>query len=81
MRPMNIGDPNEFTMLELSEQVVELTGSKSKIVHLELPRDEPKQRKPDVPLAKRELDWEPKTQLREGLLKMIQHFETELSAK
>ena len=77
--PINIGNPNEFTMLELAEEVVELTGSKSKIVYLPLPQDDPKQRQPDISLAKRELDWEPKTQLREGLKATIAYFEKDLS--
>ncbi len=77
--PINIGNPNEFTMLELAEEVIELTGSKSKIVYLPLPQDDPKQRQPDISLAKRELNWEPKTQLREGLKATIAYFEKDLS--
>jgi len=76
--PINIGNPNEFTMLELAEQVIDLTGSKSKVTHLPLPSDDPKQRQPDISLAKKELDWEPKTQLREGLEKTIAYFDQEL---
>jgi len=72
--PVNIGNPNEFTMLELAQQVIELTGSKSKIVFLSLPSDDPKQRRPDIGLAKAELNWEPTIQLREGLLKTIDYF-------
>jgi len=72
--PVNIGNPNEFTMLELAQQVIELTGSKSKIVFCPLPSDDPKQRRPDIGLAKAKLDWEPKIQLREGLLKTIDYF-------
>ena len=79
--PINIGNPNEFTMLELAEQVIELTGSSSKISHLPLPQDDPKQRQPDITLAKEELDWEPKTELREGLTATISYFEKDLSAK
>ena len=79
--PVNIGNPNEFTMLELAEKVIDLTNSKSTIVNLELPQDDPKQRQPDISLAKRELDWEPKTQLREGLVKTIKYFEEELSSE
>lgn len=76
--PINIGNPNEFTMLELAREVLDLTGSKSEVVHLPLPQDDPKQRQPDISLAKRELDWEPKTQLREGLEKTIAYFEDEM---
>eukprot|EP00095_Tigriopus_kingsejongensis_P011559 snap_masked-scaffold8497_size2712-processed-gene-0.2 protein:Tk11559 transcript:snap_masked-scaffold8497_size2712-processed-gene-0.2-mRNA-1 annotation:"nad-dependent dehydratase" len=78
MGPINIGNPNEFTMLELAEQVIDLTGSASKIVHLELPQDDPKQRQPDISLAKKELGWEPKIELREGLAATIAYFEDEL---
>jgi UDP-glucuronate decarboxylase len=74
--PVNIGNPNEFTMLELARKVIELTGSKSKIVFLPLPSDDPKQRKPDIRLAESELNWEPKVQLQEGLLKTIDYFKT-----
>jgi len=79
--PINIGNPNEFTMLELAEQIIDLTGSSSKISHLPLPQDDPKQRQPDISLAKAELDWEPKTELREGLASTIAYFEKELSEK
>jgi len=79
--PINIGNPNEFTMLELAEQIIDLTGSSSKISHLPLPQDDPKQRQPDINLAKAELDWEPKTELREGLASTIAYFEKELSEK
>lgn len=79
--PINIGNPNEFTMLELAEQIIDLTGSPSKISHLPLPQDDPKQRQPDISLAKAELDWEPKTELREGLTSTIAYFEKELSEK
>ncbi|MCL4162651.1 UNVERIFIED_CONTAM: hypothetical protein GTU68_012861 [Idotea baltica] len=79
--PINIGNPNEFTMLELAEQVIDLTGSSSKISHQPLPQDDPKQRQPDISLANAELGWEPKTELREGLTTTIAYFEKELSAK
>lgn len=72
--PINIGNPNEFTVKELAELVIELTGSKSKIVYLPLPGDDPKQRRPDITKAKLYLDWEPKVQLREGLQKTIAYF-------
>ena len=73
--PVNIGNPVEFTMLELANQIIELTGSKSKIIYMPLPSDDPKQRKPDISLAKETLDWEPKIKLRDGLIKTIQYFE------
>ena len=73
--PVNIGNPYEFTIKELAEQVIELTGSKSKLIFNPLPSDDPLQRQPDISLAKKELDWEPKVQLREGLIKTIQYFE------
>ena len=79
--PINIGNPNEFTILELAEQIIELTGSSSKISHLPIPQDDPKQRQPDISLAKAELDWRPKTELREGLTSTISYFERELSEK
>jgi UDP-glucuronate decarboxylase len=72
--PINVGNPNEFTMLELAQKVIELTGSKSKIVFFPLPMDDPKQRKPNIDLAKSTLDWNPKIQLQEGLLKTIAYF-------
>lgn len=75
--PVNLGNPNEFTMLELAEAVLNLTDSKSKLIHLPLPKDDPKQRQPDISLAKRELNgWQPNTQLEEGLKKTISYFES-----
>ncbi len=65
--PVNIGNPTEFTMLELAELVLNLTRSESKIVNQPLPRDDPKQRKPDIQLAKEVLEWEPKVRLEDGL--------------
>ena len=73
--PINLGNPNEFTMLELSELVLEITGSKSKLVKMPLPQDDPRQRQPDISLARAKLDWEPKMQLREGLTKTIEYFD------
>ncbi|MBP8790739.1 MAG: SDR family oxidoreductase [Breznakibacter sp.] len=74
--PVNIGNPNEFTMLELAQQIIELTNSQSKIVYLPLPQDDPTQRQPDITLAKQMLDnWEPKVQLQEGLTKTIEYFD------
>ena len=74
--PVNIGNPIEFTIKELAEQIIELTGAKSKIIYQDLPMDDPMQRQPDISLAKKELDWEPKVNLREGLLKTIEYFKT-----
>jgi UDP-glucuronate decarboxylase len=72
--PVNTGNPNEFTILELAEKVIRLTGSKSKIIFKDLPEDDPMQRKPDNTLAKKKLDWEPKIQLEEGLKKTFTYF-------
>lgn len=74
--PVNIGNPGEFTMLELAQQIIELTNSKSKIIFLPLPQDDPMQRKPVIDLAMKELDWEPTVNLREGLIKTIAYFES-----
>lgn len=74
--PINIGNPNEFTMLELAEKVIKLTNSKSEIIFEELPSDDPKQRKPDISLAKRVINWEPKVQLEEGLSYIIDYFKS-----
>ena len=76
--PINLGNPNEFTMLELAEQVIRLTGSKSKLRFEPLPQDDPKQRQPDISKAKRILDWEPKIQLDEGLDLTIRYFKSVL---
>ena len=75
--PVNLGNPEEFTMLELAEKVLALTGSKSKIVYRPLPQDDPVQRKPVIDLARKELDWKPKIVLEEGLKKTISYFEKE----
>jgi len=73
--PVNIGNPNEFTIKELAEQVIELVDTDSKIIYKDLPSDDPMQRQPDISLAKKELDnWEPKIQLKEGLKKTIDYF-------
>lgn len=72
--PINIGNPGEFTIRELAEIVIRLTGSKSKIIYMPLPSDDPMQRQPDISLARKVLDWEPKVQLEEGLLKTIAYF-------
>jgi UDP-glucuronate decarboxylase len=73
--PMNLGNPVEFTIKQLAETVVELTGAKSKLVYGELPSDDPKQRQPDISFAKEVLGWEPKIALKEGLLKTIDYFD------
>jgi len=72
--PMNLGNPTEFTMLELAELTLKLVGGKSRIIHKELPSDDPKQRKPDISLARKVLKWEPKVQLEEGLGRTIEYF-------
>ena len=76
--PVNLGNPGEFTMLELAEQVLKQTKSKSKIVHKPLPADDPKQRRPDISLAKKYLKWEPKVPLAEGLKRTIAYFKTKV---
>lgn len=72
--PMNVGNPNEFTIKELAEAVIRITGSGSKLINLELPSDDPQQRQPDITMAKQELDWAPEIQLEEGLSKTIAYF-------
>ena len=76
--PLNIGNPNEFTMIELAEIILDLTNSKSKIVFNKLPEDDPKKRQPDISIAKQELGWEPKIELKEGIIKTIEYFESTL---
>lgn len=72
--PVNLGNPAEFTIKELAEKVIEITGSHSKIVYLPLPEDDPKQRQPDISLAKEKLMWEPQVKLQDGLKKTIEYF-------
>ena len=72
--PVNIGNPGEFTMIELAEKVIALTGSSSKLIHMPLPSDDPLQRKPVIDLAKEKLDWEPTISLENGLKKTIEYF-------
>jgi len=74
--PVNLGNPVEFTIKELAEKVIDMTGSKSKISYQPLPHDDPKQRQPDIALAKKELKWEPTIKLEEGLINTIKYFET-----
>ncbi len=72
--PVNVGNPGEFTMIELAKLVIELTGSSSQLVHLPLPPDDPRQRQPDISLARKSLGWEPQVALRDGLAKTIGYF-------
>lgn len=74
--PVNVGNPNEFTILQLAEKIISLCGSSSKIIKQALPSDDPMQRQPDISLAKSKLGWEPKIQLEEGLIKTIDYFKT-----
>ena len=76
--PINIGNPREFTILELARHVIELTGSRSKLIFKPLPADDPRQRQPDIALAKNVLGWAPTTELRQGLEKTIRYFEAQL---
>ena len=76
MGPINLGNPNEFTMLGLAKMIIELTGSKSKIVFWELPEDDPRQRQPDITKAKELLNWEPKVELQAGLIQTIGYFKS-----
>jgi UDP-glucuronate decarboxylase len=76
--PINLGNPNEFTMLELAKKVIQQTNSNNQIVFKKLPTDDPKQRQPDISLAKRMFNWEPKIQLEEGLKNTINYFERTL---
>jgi UDP-glucuronate decarboxylase len=79
--PVNIGNPVEFTIMELANKVIEMTGSKSKIIYKPLPSDDPMQRQPDISLAKKELGWEPGISLEEGLKKTIVYFDQLLTSE
>jgi UDP-glucuronate decarboxylase len=79
--PVNVGNPGEFTIRELAEQVIRLTGSKSGIVYKPLPSDDPRQRCPDITLAKKKLHWQPKVKLADGLKKSIEYFRTTIKNK
>jgi len=82
VEPVNIGNPEEVTILEFAQEVIELTGSKSKIIHKELPKDDPQVRKPDITKAKAVLDWEPRVDRKEGLKKTLDYFQEKVhSAK
>jgi UDP-glucuronate decarboxylase len=73
--PVNLGNPVEFTIKQLAEKIISLTDSRSEIVYKPLPEDDPKQRQPNISLAKQVLDWEPRVQLEEGLVQTIAYFE------
>ncbi len=77
--PVNLGNPGEFTVRELAEMVLDMTGSSSPVVHRPLPQDDPRQRRPDIGRAERELGWSPKVPLRDGLAQTIAHFREELA--
>ncbi len=79
--PVNVGNPGEFTIRELAEKIIEITGSKSKLVYEPLPSDDPRQRRPDITLAKKLLDWQPTIQLEEGLRRTIAYFDKLLSGQ
>ncbi len=79
--PLNLGNPDEYSILEIAEKIIGLTNSTSQIIFKPLPEDDPKQRQPDISLAKSTLDWEPKTQLKDGLEKTISYFDQLLSKK
>jgi UDP-glucuronate decarboxylase len=72
--PVNLGNPHELSILEIAHKIIELTGSKSKIINKELPEDDPTQRQPDISLAKKILGWTPKIELEQGLKKTIEYF-------
>ena len=72
--PVNIGNPGEFTILELAQKIIELTGSSSKIIYMPLPADDPTQRQPDISLSKEKLAWQPAISLETGLIKTIDYF-------
>ena len=79
--PVNLGNPGEFTIRELAELVIELTGAKSKLVHAPLPEDDPRQRQPDISLARERLGWRPEIELRDGLVKTIAYFDAMLTGQ
>jgi len=77
--PVNLGNPEEFTILDFAKKIISMTGSKSKITHKPLPTDDPVQRRPDIALAKQKLGWSPKVSVDEGLKKTIEYFRKELA--
>jgi len=76
--PMNIGNPEEVTILELAKEIIQLTGSRSKIIFQDLPQDDPKVRQPDITKAQTVLGWKPKVQRHDGLLKTLNYFKAKL---
>ena len=76
--PVNLGNPSERTILELAELIIELTNSKSQIVYKSLPSDDPTQRQPDISIARKELNWQPSTDIVDGLIKTIAYFKAQL---
>jgi dTDP-glucose 4,6-dehydratase len=76
--PINIGNPREMTIKEIAETIIRMTGSKSKLINKPLPKDDPKQRKPDITLARTKLEWEPKVPLEEGLVTTLEYFRTKV---
>jgi UDP-glucuronate decarboxylase len=78
--PINLGNPGEFTILELAEKIIALTGSKSEIIFNPLPEDDPRQRRPDITIANQVLDWKPEVPLDEGLKKTVAYFDELLSS-
>ena len=78
--PVNLGNPGEFTILELAEKIIALTGSKSDLIFKSLPEDDPRQRRPDITIANKVLDWKPKVPLDEGLIKTVAYFDELLSS-
>jgi UDP-glucuronate decarboxylase len=79
--PVNLGNPVEFTITELANLVISMTGSKSKIIHLPLPQDDPRQRRPDISLARKQLNWEPVVSLEEGIARTVEYFRQEFSPR
>jgi len=76
--PINIGNPREMTIKEIADTIIRMTGSKSKVVYKPLPTDDPKQRRPDITRARTLLEWEPKVDLEQGLVKTIEYFRTKV---
>jgi UDP-glucuronate decarboxylase len=77
--PINLGNPNEFTMIELAKKIIELTNSKSKIVYEKLPLDDPRNRRPDISLAKEVLNWAPKVDINKGITLSIEYFRKKIN--
>ena len=76
--PVNLGNPSERSILDFAKLIIELTGSKSKIIYKPLPQDDPTQRKPDITLAQKELNWQPSVDIKTGLQKTIDYFKTKI---